>query len=114
MNDWAMKAARQIVEVECNHRSAARVERIAAVLRQYARPALALVYNAKREHQHCDDAWYCCGKCEHPDHDGADGLSNHRERRAGECNCGADAWNEKVERTCEALGITDDTEAPIG
>jgi hypothetical protein len=63
----------------------------------------ALLRESKREHYHCDDSWYCCGKCRHPDHvllDPEDYLDSHggeAARVGGVCNCGADAWNKRVD-----------------
>jgi hypothetical protein len=59
----------------------------------------ALLADSRREHYHCDDSWYCCGKCDHPDHDGEFPSSHDGEARrtAGVCNCGADAWNARVD-----------------
>ena len=64
----------------------------------------------RREHYHCDDSHYCCGKCTHSDHIyTAEGIWREGEeyplgdhngyppRRNGACNCGADAHNAKVE-----------------
>ena len=45
---------------------------------------LELLKESKREHDHCDDCWYCCRACRNSDHglcegehlgDGADTLS---------------------------------------
>lgn len=57
-------------------------------------PLVTLLRESKRLHTHCDDSWYCCGKCTHPDHGELDG---HRGREADVCDCGADAWNTKVD-----------------
>ena len=29
---------------------------------------LELLMESKREHTHCEDVWYCCRACRHPDH----------------------------------------------
>ena len=59
----------------------------------------SLLAESIREHYHCDDSWYCCGKCDAADHGG--GLPHTHDGEAarveGVCNCGADAWNAKVE-----------------
>lgn len=48
-----------------------------------------LLLESKQDHYHCEDSWYCCRKCEHPDH-GPFSLK-------GVCDCGADHWNNKVD-----------------
>lgn len=79
-----------------------------------------IVEASRREHYHCDDSWYCCGKCTHPDHGADDWLDDGTEtvkpgrpeypsshdgeaaRQSGVCNCGADAWNARVEAALAA------------
>jgi hypothetical protein len=58
-----------------------------------------LLAESVREHYHCEDSWFCCGKCTHPDHDGEYPHTHDGEaaRVEGVCNCRADAWNAKVE-----------------
>ena len=61
-----------------------------------------MLLESKREHDHCGDSWYCCGACTHPEHDPWPGefVSSHdgeAARRSGVCNCGASAWNDKVD-----------------
>jgi hypothetical protein len=58
----------------------------------------SLIHESKREHYHCDDSWYCCGQCVHADHflDKGEVLGKH-DCRPTECNCGADAWNARVD-----------------
>ena len=66
---------------------------------------LALLKESKREHHHCDDVWYCCRACRHPDHmlvEGehiGDGIieKTGRSFKLGVCECGADEWNAKVD-----------------
>lgn len=60
---------------------------------------VSLLRESKRKHYHCDDSWFCCGKCDSPDHPG--GLYSHEggsgpDRTRGVCNCGADTWNARV------------------
>ena len=44
---------------------------------------LELLKESKRDHDHCDDSWYCCGACRHPDHMLVEGehigLFQHRD-----------------------------------
>ena len=71
---------------------------------------LALLAESKREHDHCDDSWYCCGACRHPDHMLVDGehvvmipIGVELGVEPGTCTCGASEWNAKVdEATREA------------
>ena len=56
----------------------------------------SLLLESKREHEHCEDSWFCCGKCDALDHDG-EFPSSHRNRESGVCNCSADAWNACVD-----------------
>lgn len=58
---------------------------------------LNLLAESKRPHHHCEDSWYCCRLCAHPDH-GIDGVSL---QRTGDCTCGADEWNKCVDRILE-------------
>jgi hypothetical protein len=65
-----------------------------------------LLAESVREHYHCEDSWFCCGKCTHGDH--SDNATDYPHTHDGEaarvegvCNCSADAWNAKVE---QALG----------
>lgn len=70
----------------------------------------SLLVESKREHLHVDDdSWYCCGKCQHPDH-GLDGewLCTHRSRNAGVCNCGADRWNQRVDEVVKDYRVSPD------
>lgn len=67
---------------------------------------IKLLNEAKREHYHCDDNWYCCGMCLHPDHcldedDFLDSHGGHNARTSGVCNCGAEAWNKKLKKRCD-------------
>lgn len=58
---------------------------------------LALLAESRRPHYHCDDSWYCCGKCTHEDHGPFHSGEGPPDRSAERCNCGADAWNAKVD-----------------
>ena len=43
----------------------------------------------RRQHYYCDDCWYSCPKAE-------DGCCD--ESQGGECNCGADEHNARLDR----------------
>lgn len=87
-------------------------ERIAAIIETHAKPLLTLVRESRRSHYHCGDSWYCCGRCIHPDHSSRECFREGHEhditcyqdshdgeaaRKQGICNCGADAWNARVD-----------------
>jgi hypothetical protein len=99
IQDWASRCALRIKSVE----KGASVERLAAVIEVFAKPMLDLLKQARREHYHCDDSWYCCGRCTHPDHsrDDEDFPASHESgsgnRVSGVCNCGADEFNAKID-----------------
>jgi hypothetical protein len=59
----------------------------------------ALLQESKRKHYHCDDSWYCCGKCDSEDHFGGHPSTHDGEsaRISGVCNCGADEWNTRID-----------------
>lgn len=118
INDWAAKAAHRIVlELPPHRGEQPREERIAAIIATFAEPLMQLARDSRREHYHCDDSWFCCGKCTHPDH----GLCNqtkeedhehdascyvgshvgYNARTSGVCNCGADEWNARVDAVLE-------------
>jgi hypothetical protein len=73
------------------------------------RPVLAKLARdlerTRRTHSHCDDSWYCCGMCTHPDHSSGpeDYPASHRNRTSGRCDCGAASWNETLERLLAEL-----------
>lgn len=108
VNDWAAKAAKHIVATS-RTRGPARETYVAAVIATFAEPLINLLREAKRQHYHCDDSWYCCGKCScncrwmsAPDHEHDEAC--YPESHAGEaarlngiCNCGADEWNAKID-----------------
>lgn len=57
---------------------------------------------SKREHYHCDDSWYCCGKCQHGDHllcigEYLDSHDGEAARVSGVCNCGTDLYNKTID-----------------
>lgn len=107
INDWAAKAARRVLGEFADRRKPT-AERLAAVLVVHLEPLVRLLEESRRAHLHCDDdSWYCCGKCAHPDHgcsyeeDDEHGEdcwpTSHRGRTAGVCDCGAEAWNARVD-----------------
>jgi hypothetical protein len=94
VEDWAAKAARQIQdEVYSTDRTVSQ-SRLAAIIVTFLKPALDLLQ--PREHYHCDDSWYCCGACVHPDH--GELSSANPDRIPGKCNCEAEEWNNKVRK----------------
>jgi hypothetical protein len=120
-DNWAASAARQIKTELVNfvHQDpnlqhnvswiVANVHeaRIATIIATFAEPLVALLRDARREHYHCDDSWYCCGKCTHSDHiyrvegewqegDEYPLSEGFAGRVKGRCTCGADAWNARV------------------
>lgn len=48
----------------------------------------------RRFHYSCDDTWYACPKSE-------DGCADSRQ--GDECNCGADEFNQELDRHITAL-----------
>jgi len=104
VNDWAAKAARRILDdlpplrprgsTTTKSERYPTEERIAAIIATFAEPLTQLLQKAKREHYHCDDSWYCCKKCTHSDHSG---LREFLNEEGSICDCGADAWNKKVD-----------------
>lgn len=107
VNDWATKAAARIAEEYAPYDGKRTLkpheDRIAAIVATLAEPLMQLARDARRGHYHCDDSWYCCGKCTHPDHSDGDEdyLVSHdgeAKREEGVCNCGADAWNTRVDQ----------------
>lgn len=111
INDWASKAAHRIateITFGVPHVPRQRHEnRIAAIIATFAEPLVALLKESRREHHHCDDSWYCCGKCKSEDHCGIT-LTSHDapKRRAGVCDCGADAWNARVDAALAGEKLT--------
>lgn len=103
VRDWAAFAADALV-AEFGGR--VRRERIAAVLAVHLEPLEALLRESIRQHHHEeDDNFYCCGKCacgctfqheEDYEHGSECYPADYPQRPTGVCNCGADAWNERV------------------
>ena len=70
---------------------------------------VALLKESKREHEHCDDCWYCCRACRHPEHQLVDGEhlgAGYVRVDPGECTCGAAEWNAKVDRATREVPET--------
>lgn len=109
INDWAAEAAKKISSEFPSIQHSDMLpsdERIAAIIATFAEPLVKLVKASYRSHYHCDDSWYCCGKCVHPDH--SDHFDDYPASHDGEgartqglCNCGADAWNAKIDKALE-------------
>jgi len=109
VNDWAAKAAHKIVD-DFGLDEGRSKERIAAIVATFAEPLVALLRDSHRNHYHCEgDDWQCCGKCTHECTMIEDGELDHEHdesccvsgmgygRKNGVCNCGADAWNARVD-----------------
>ena len=109
IHDWASKAAQKIVDdLPPRRGEQPRVERIAAIIATFAEPLLKLLAESRRAHHHEeDDSWYCCGACAHEcdaveedpghEHDDSCCVETRRGREQGICDCGASAWNTKVD-----------------
>ncbi len=107
VKDWVKEAATQIYheEKELDHvegiirRHCPFKQDVAYVLLDEAKRLADLLVESKRDHTHCDDSWYCCGKCRAADHllSADEWLSSNRYRTGGVCSCGADAWNKRVD-----------------
>jgi hypothetical protein len=65
----------------------------ASQIKDVARRMAGVLEASKTPHYHCDDSWFCCRMCEHPDHGGS--------WAAGDCTCGAEAHNARID---EILG----------
>lgn len=120
INDWAAKAANRIADEVTygKNRNGRSVERIAAIIATYAAPLLTLLEASRRSHLHVeDDTWYCCGACAHPcdndegdhEHDESCCVDSHdgaSPREQGVCNCGATAWNAKVDAALSGKDVS--------
>jgi hypothetical protein len=60
-----------------------------------------LLFESRRTHRHCEDSWYCCAKCNNADHGELEGHDGESPRVQGVCNCGAEAWNARVDAVLE-------------
>lgn len=101
INDWAAKAAERIYDTENNWGRKASVDRIAAIIATFAEPLMQVLRESKREHQHCEDSFYCCRRCTSPDHFLLEGETLGGDLT--ECTCGADAWNARVDAALDGL-----------
>ena len=102
INDWAAKAAERIQE-ECdgNFGCTVSVERIAAIIATFAEPLIALLQESRREHYHFGGdipGTDCCPRCTcqcWPADPEPDFEPEPNSKLP--CDCGADAWNARVE-----------------
>lgn len=104
--NWTLVAAEEIAMVLAS-RNYRTDFAIADIIAKHAAPLLSLLRESRRHHYHCDDSWYCCGKCVNPDHSHGeeDYPASHEgeaARTAGVCNCGADDWNAKIDAVLQA------------
>lgn len=103
VEDWATKAARKILSElhDVRHHLFKQKEaRVAAVIATFAKPLLDALDAARPAHYHCDDSWYCCGKCTNSDHSRHDDefLASNGYRTPGVCTCGADELNARIDK----------------
>jgi hypothetical protein len=89
IEDWATKAARRIKDEP----RGASEDRIAAIIATFAEPLMKLLHESRREHILCEDG--VCYKATVPED----------EMEEAECTCGADAWNAKVDKALDGLGL---------
>jgi hypothetical protein len=93
--------ADELISALSLHDRASLVSWIAAVIDQARAPLVSLLRESKRSHFHCDDSWYCCRACRHPDHgleeDEHLGKNPDSVLCDGSCTCGVDAWNKKID-----------------
>lgn len=91
INDWAAKAAERIDQELIGRRSSVQLERIAAIIATFAKPLVELVERSRREHHlHCGK-----GRLELIFNGKTVYLKDDWD---GACTCGADAWNETVDK----------------
>ena len=115
INDWAAKAAERIAFEFVVATSAKRsAERIAAIIATFAEPLVALLREARREHHHDPVSNYehdrgCCPQCTceswNPvakSQDEGELDAEHEPNSNEICDCGADAWNARVDATLAA------------
>ena len=100
VNDWAAKAARRILDdlpplrprgsTTTKSERYPTEERIAAIIATFAEPLTQLLQKAKREHRVEEDPMDDCPMRMTEE-------LNERLHRKHECDCGADAWNKKID-----------------
>lgn len=99
MSDWAARAAEQIqneyLKTAPESPELVTNEDVASIISSHAAPLVALLREARREHYHCDDSWYCCPLCDSDDHGGPGAGGAYK--KPGECTCGADAFNARID-----------------
>lgn len=67
----------------------------------YARDIMNALCEERRDHIHrFAGSWYCCGAC-----------PLHEDRTPGECDCGADAWNARLDAVLGGGGGVEYNEA---
>ena len=116
VGDWATRAAAQIVDDIAAPLSEGRrfsaISRVAAILDLKTKEVFALLRDSRCEHDHCEDTWFCCRACRSEDHLLRDGehldlrgrLDQHLN--AGDCTCGASAWNARVDALLRRAGLS--------
>ena len=77
----------------------------ASQIKDVARRMAGVLEASKTPHYHCDDSWFCCRMCEHPDHVYRDFSADGGSWAAGVCTCGAEAHNARID---EILGDSDE------
>ncbi len=98
INDWAMKAAREVLHVPPGNYVGLKRERIAAIIALHTQPLIDLLRETERSHFH--DALYhrtCCPQCTCQSNDYEEPEPNSDEP----CTCGAAEWNAKIEKALE-------------
>lgn len=103
VNDWAAKAARRIMsEFPPRGSRGPHEDRIAAIIATFAEPMVALLRDSRREHLHSADGdvrdGVCCPQCcceSWPDDPEGDFEPSPNSDEP--CNCGADAWNARID-----------------
>lgn len=92
IHDWATNCAARI---KAEPRSAS-VDRIAAIIATFAEPLMKALREAKIEHHHSDDSFYCCPKCDH--FQNGEPLDDDSP-----CDCGAEAHNARIDAALAGL-----------
>jgi hypothetical protein len=64
---------------------------------------VSLLRESRQQHYHCSDSWFCCGACTCEDHGELDSHGGEADRTGGVCNCGASAWNARVDEALKDM-----------
>lgn len=88
MTNWIQQAARHI---ENKYQLGDTEGGIASIIAEHAAPLTALLEESRRKHYHCDDSYYCCKACAHPDH------PSKWIDPSEPCTCGASDWNSRLD-----------------